>query len=106
VQDREILAGIFTRLCTKLAADLVRKGYLCKTIGIKLRYDDFRTVTRDLTLPSPTADATVIRRAAAECIRRVALDRRLRLLGVRASALSRADASQPDYDALQGELGF
>ena len=106
VQDREILSGIFTRLCTKLAADLVRKGYLCKTIGIKLRYDDFRTVTRDLTLPSPTADATVIRRAAAECIRRAALDRRLRLLGVRASALSRADASQQDNPAIQGELGF
>lgn len=106
VQDREILSGIFTRLCTKLAADLVRKGYLCKTIGIKLRYDDFRTVTRDLTLPSPTADATVIRRAAAECIRRAALDRRLRLLGVRASALSKADAAPQDDPAVQGELGF
>ncbi|HEY4072547.1 MAG TPA: DNA polymerase IV [Herbaspirillum sp.] len=106
VQDREILSGIFTRLCTKLAADLVRKGYLCKTIGIKLRYDDFRTVTRDLTLPSPTADAIAIRRAAAECIRRVALDRRLRLLGVRASALSKSDGLQ-EYDAaVQGELGF
>ncbi|HWZ49113.1 MAG TPA: DNA polymerase IV [Herbaspirillum sp.] len=106
VLDREILSGIFTRLCTKLAADLVRKGYLCKTIGIKLRYDDFRTVTRDLTLPSPTADAAVIRRAAAECIRRAALDRRLRLLGVRASALSKADASPQDDSAVQGELGF
>ncbi|MDB5989018.1 MAG: polymerase [Herbaspirillum sp.] len=106
VQDREILSGIFTRLCTKLAADLVRKGYLCKTIGIKLRYDDFRTVTRDLTLPSPTADATAIRRAAAECIRRVALDRRLRLLGVRASALSKSDGLQQYDAAAQGELGF
>ena len=106
VQDREILGGIFTRLCTALAADLVRKAYVSKTIGIKLRYDDFRTVTRDLTLPSPTADAAVIRRAAAECIRRVALDRRLRLLGVRASALTKADSIPPEEQASQGELGF
>jgi hypothetical protein len=67
------------------------QGYLGRTIGIKLRFDDFRTVTRDLTLPDPTADAAAIRRAAGECLRRVPLDRKLRLLGVRASALLRRD---------------
>ncbi|MGF6605904.1 nucleotidyltransferase/DNA polymerase involved in DNA repair [Paraburkholderia sp. WSM4175] len=52
----------------RVADDLVRKGHVGRTIRIKLRYDDFRTVTRDLTLHEPTADATEIRRAATECL--------------------------------------
>jgi hypothetical protein len=36
-----------------------------KTIGLKLRFDNFHTVTRDQTLPAPTGEAAVIRRAAA-----------------------------------------
>ncbi|WP_374675184.1 DNA polymerase IV [Ideonella sp.] len=87
VRDRAQLGGIFTGLCERLAADLARKGVLGQTIGIKLRFDDFKTATRDLTLPEPTADAAVIRRAAGECLKRVDLSRRLRLLGVRASKL-------------------
>lgn len=87
-QDRQVLSEIFTKLCTRLAEDLQRKAYVCRTIGIKLRYADFRTVTRDLTLTVATDDAGEIRRAAGECLRRVPLDQRLRLLGVKASALS------------------
>jgi DNA polymerase IV len=89
VRDRAQLGAIFTRLCEQLAADLGRKGYLSQTIGIKLRFDDFKIVTRDLTLPAPTADAAAIRRAAGECLKRVDLTRRLRLLGVRGGKLMR-----------------
>ncbi|MBI5272069.1 MAG: DNA polymerase IV [Burkholderiales bacterium] len=89
VRDRAQLGAIFTGLCERLAADLARKGVLGQTIGIKLRFDDFKTATRDLTLPEPTADAVTIRRAAGECLKRVDLTRRLRLLGVRASKLMR-----------------
>lgn len=87
--DRAALTVIFTRLCEKLAGDLQRKGYEGRTIGLKLRYDDFKTVTRDLTLEQPTADAATIRRAAGACLKRVPLERRLRLLGVRAGSLVR-----------------
>ena len=86
-QDKEQLTGIFTQLCTRLAADLNRKGYLARTVGIKLRYTDFHRISRDLTLPEPTADPVVIRRAAGECLRRVDLEHKFRLLGVRASGL-------------------
>jgi len=70
-----------------VSGDLVRQGYLGKTVGIKLRYADFHTLTRDITLEVPTADAETIRSAARVCLRRVPLDRRLRLLGVRAASL-------------------
>ena len=89
VRDRAALGAIFTELCVQLAGDLGGKGYAAKTIGIKLRFDDFKIVTRDLTLPAHTMDARTIRRAAGECLKRVDLTRRLRLLGVRAGALAK-----------------
>jgi len=89
VRDRTALGEILTRLCTQVALDLQRKGWRARTIGIKLRFEDFKTVTRDLTLPEPVADGADIRRAAGECLKRVDLTRSLRLLGVRASSLTR-----------------
>jgi len=91
VRDRERLSRVFTALCVKVAEDLARKGCAGRTIGIKLRYDNFTTVTRDLTLDEPTADAALIRRAAGLCLKRVPLERRIRLLGVRVGSLSRGD---------------
>jgi DNA polymerase-4 len=98
VRDRAELGGIFTALCEKVAADLQKKGYRSKTIGIKLRYDDFRIATRDLTVDVAVDDAVQIRRLAGQCLKRVPLDRKLRLLGVRAGSLVRADA--PDSAAV------
>ena len=89
VRDRAALTRIFTELAEQVASDLQRKGYAGRTIGIKLRFEDFKTVTRDLTLPSAVADASAIRQAAGQCLKRVDLSRRLRLLGVRAGSLVR-----------------
>jgi DNA polymerase-4 len=90
VRDRAQLGSIFTDLCVRVADDLQRKGYTGRTVGIKLRFDDFKTVTRDLTLDQPTADAAAIRHAAGLCLKRVDLARRIRLLGVRVATLQRA----------------
>jgi DNA polymerase-4 len=90
VRDRPELSALFTSLCERLAADLQRNGYAGRTIGIKLRYDNFRSVTRAVTLPTHTAEALVIRRHAGLCLRRAPLERRLRLLGVRVGGLVRA----------------
>jgi DNA polymerase-4 len=87
-RDRAQLTQIFTELCVGVSDDLKRKGYVGKTIGLKLRYDNFQTVTRDRTIAVPTQDAREIRRAAGECLKRVPLDRRIRLLGVRVTGLT------------------
>jgi len=88
--DRAELSRVFTDLADQVARDLQRSGYAGRTIGIKLRFDDFKTVTRDLTLPHPVNDLPAIRRAAGQCLKRVDLTRRIRLLGVRAGTLVRA----------------
>ncbi len=87
VRDKAELGAIFTRLCEQVADDLQRKGYRGKTVGIKLRFDDFKSVTRDITVDYFTADAKDIRRIAGLCLKRAPLQKRLRLLGVRVGAL-------------------
>ncbi|WP_250474271.1 DNA polymerase IV [Caballeronia sp. GAFFF1] len=104
--DRATLSAEFTGLCKRVADDLTRKGYVGRTVGIKLRFDDFRTVTRDLTIPVATADASEIRRAATECLKRIVLEKRLRLLGVRVSALESADEAGGSVAPVQVELPF
>ncbi len=96
--DRAKLSEVFTRLCVQVAGDLRRKGYVGKTIGIKLRYDDFKTVTRDLSLLTATDDADEIRRAAGECLKRAPLEQRLRLLGVKVSALQKKETQIEKID--------
>ena len=102
-QDRAELSALFTHLCERVAGDLQRKKVVGRTVGIKLRYADFSTVTRDFTLPAATDDAAVIRQAAGECLRRVKLDQRLRLLGVRIGTLTPSDG-MPVSGAQQGSL--
>lgn len=88
--DRAELGAVLDALVGELAHDLQRKGYLGKTVGIKLRFDDFKTVTRDLTLADATAEAHAIRQAAGLCLKRVDFSRRIRLMGVRMASLRHA----------------
>jgi DNA polymerase-4 len=92
IRDREALSAIFTQLCEKVAVDLQRKGYVGKTIGIKLRYDNFQSVTRDHTVDTYVDTPLPIRHTAGLLLKRVDLSRRLRLLGVRVGSLMRKDA--------------
>ena len=94
VRDRAELGAIFTHLCEKVAEDLQRKGYVGKTIGIKLRYDDFKIATRDQTIDRFIADAKAIRQTAGQCLKRVPLERPLRLIGVRVGALAKVDSPE------------
>ncbi len=108
VRDREALGTVFTRLCEQVATDLQRKGYVGRTIGIKIRYDNFQSVTRDQSIDEHIADAKRIRQVAGQCLKRVDLSRRIRLLGVRVGSLLTADsaasAAAPE-DSTAGQTG-
>ena len=77
--------------------DLQRKGYEGRTIGIKIRYDNFQSVTRDQSLDEYIADAQRIRQVAGQCLKRVDLTRRIRLLGVRVGSLVKAGTQPPGH---------
>ncbi len=86
-RDKSELSDVFTKLCENVADDLRRKGYACRTIGIKLRWGNFKIVTRDITLDAATDDAKLIRRTAGLALKRVDLSQRFRLIGVRVGKL-------------------
>lgn len=83
-------------LVERTAWRLRRDGLLARTVHLKARFPDFTTVTRALTLPTPTDQTLRLRRVARELLER-RLDRQgrpLRLLGVSFTNLDAADAGQ------------
>lgn len=102
--DRSELSEVFTSLCLRVGDDLVRKGYACRTVGIKIRYSDFHALTRDVTLPVAVSDGAEIRKLAGLCLKRVPLDQRIRLLGVRAGGLVETTGAELAPAAIQAEL--
>ena len=90
VGDWQAIARTLARLARDVAEELQAEGYRGRAIGIKVRFADFDTHTRVKTLEEPTDSPTAIRRAVFECLGRLKLDRRVRLLGVRVGELSRA----------------
>jgi DNA polymerase-4 len=90
-RDWQVIARTLAALAGEVAEDLRADGYVGRTVGIKLRFADFRTHTREKTLDAPTDAALAIRKAAFDCLARITLDRRVRLLGVRVGDLARND---------------
>jgi len=83
-----IMAGLADQLCERLGRQ-DRRG---RTISIKVRLDDWTTVTRARSFPQATNDAAVVRSTALELLRAYAPARPVRLLGVQVAGLDREDA--------------
>jgi DNA polymerase IV len=86
IEDLAELEAILRRLAAGLAEGLARKDVQGRTIAIKVRLDDWTTVTRARTIAAPTNDAAVITDVALELLRAYAPPRPVRLLGVRVAA--------------------
>ncbi|WP_144877561.1 DNA polymerase IV [Microbacterium sp. 1.5R] len=92
ITDREFLKAELLRLADRVAARLRKAEWETGTVSIKIRFDDFRTLTRSQTLPEPTAVGQRIGEAAQILFAQI--DRRdpVRLVGVRAEKLRPAGA--------------
>jgi len=88
------------RLSEKLCDGLARHRRTGRTIAIKVRLDDWTTVTRARTVPEPTNDAALVFGVARELLREYAAPRPVRLLGVRMAAFTGEPAPAQDQLAL------
>jgi nucleotidyltransferase/DNA polymerase involved in DNA repair len=98
------IAQTIAALAKQVGDDLRQRGYRGRTVGIKLRFADFKTVTRDRTVSVALDDGAAIRRLAFECLARIDMKRPVRLVGVRVGELSPAAASSatdPAHGAVQ-----
>jgi DNA polymerase-4 len=102
LNDLAQLSALLERMSNELCASLTAHGRSGRTIGIKVRLDDFTTVTRAHTLAEPTADPRLVDSVAQRLLREYAPPRPVRLLGVRVAGLAKRG---PDADAHEGERG-
>jgi DNA polymerase IV len=86
-------------LTEQLCDTLARDGQRGRTIGIKVRYADFSTVTRARSLAAPVNDLDSVWRVAAELLRRLDPPQPVRLVGVRVAGLDE-EAAPVDQLAL------
>jgi DNA polymerase-4 len=88
VRDAAALRDALARMAVELCESLQRHGHHGRTIGIKVRLDDFSTVTRARTLAEPTCDAQLVTQVALALLEQYAPARPVRLLGVRVAGLT------------------
>jgi DNA polymerase-4 len=87
-------------LTEELCGTLERQRRRGRTIGIKVRYDDFSTVTRARSLAVPVSDLESVWGVALELLRRLDPPRPVRLVGVRVAGLDEEAAAAADADQL------
>jgi len=92
----QAIARNLAELTKEVVADLKRSGYKGKNVTVKVRFSDFKTVTRAKTLREATDSLEEIRRAAFECLGRIELGRKVRLIGVRLGKLERVSEGVVD----------
>ena len=87
ISDRRELETILDGLVERLCRALSEQRRWGRTIGIKVRLDDFSTHTRARTLPDPVARVDQVAPVALGLLRRFDPPRPVRLLGVRVAGL-------------------
>ena len=88
--DPQQLREALVRMAQELCRSLANHGRSGRTIGIKVRLDDFTTVTRTRSVPEPTCDARLVTEVALGLLKDYAPPRPVRLLGVRVAGLAAA----------------
>jgi DNA polymerase-4 len=97
IVDRDALREVISGQARRLGEGVRRRGLAGRTIAIKVRLDDFSTMTRARTIAEPTDDAEVIASTALELLEENLPERPVRLLGVRlASFVSEAGPGDGD----------
>ena len=100
IADLAELEAVLARLAGELAEGLRRKAARGRTVAIKVRLDDWTTVTRARTLPQPVDDEATVTRVAVELLRAYAPPRPVRLLGVRVASFEDPAAETVDAGQL------
>jgi DNA polymerase IV (archaeal DinB-like DNA polymerase) len=92
VTDTEVMHETLQKLCAKVHNDLAGREF--KRVSLKLRYADFSTITRDMSLPLPMQSVDVIASCIGELFTQNYSGGEVRLLGVKVSNLRKDDSVQ------------
>ncbi len=91
IGDLKVLGRCLLEMSETVAASLREDGECARTVVLKVRYPDFKTITRRVTLSQPTDLADVIHAQAVRLLQRESKKGvRVRLIGVGAAGLVQA----------------
>jgi DNA polymerase-4 len=99
--SHESLRNQLVRLGDSVAQRLRAAGVTGRTVSIKVRFHDFRTITRSVTLPSPIDTGPDLVRAATDLLLKVDPTPGVRLLGIHVSQLADGSARQLTFDDVE-----
>ncbi len=94
VTDRAVLEREVLRFADKVATRLRSASLVGRTVQLKVRYSDFRTITRSRTVAEPTDLATDLARVGGALLAAVDLEEGVRLLGLSIQQLDHASSVQ------------
>ncbi|MGL1863269.1 MAG: DNA polymerase IV [Pseudodesulfovibrio sp.] len=80
--DRAVLTKWILSQSERIASDLRSHEYKGRTVTLKIKYADFKQITRSKSLDSRTDNTTVIFETACELLKQLELRRAVRLIGV------------------------
>lgn len=91
VQNWQIIAKTLAALTREAVHDMKDSRLRARTVTLKIRFGDFQTLTRAKTIASHSDSEEEIRKAAFACLKRIDLNKPVRLIGVRMSSLERGN---------------
>jgi DNA polymerase-4 len=83
----EDICAYLLSLSSHVGVRLRRREYTCRTITLKIRFSSFKTLTRSVTLPTPTNLDEIIYQTVLSSLNKLKINEGIRLLGVTASNL-------------------
>jgi DNA polymerase-4 len=102
ISDPREMEAALARMAESLCQSLAANGRRGRTIAIKVRLDDWTTVTRAHTIPEPTREVELVSGHALRLFRQYAPARPVRLLGVRVAGLQSDDPAGSAEDIDEG----
>jgi len=95
VEDPERVKSFIVRLSEEIGRSLRKDKLWAKTVRIKVRFSDFTTITRQVSLDTPTSSTEIIKNLAKKLFKeKVAKNRAIRLVGVGVSNITDAGEKQ------------
>ncbi len=101
-RDRDVLDRWLLRHAERVGASLRRQGLAGRTVTLKVKFEDFRQVTRQVTLPRRICGTEAIYKTARGILDALELPRRVRLIGVGVSGF---EEGPPEQGSLLAEAG-
>ena len=104
-RDHRFLEATLHRLCEEVCQQLRSKNMRARCVAIRLRYADFRTITRQTTLQEVSNITQVVSAAAGQLLTQAIAgeERPMRLIGIRVSGLVGQDRQLPLFNSPMGK---